>query len=112
MSDSKDDTPKQEARPTLQQVFIAPDRFVYANALRLYGTGPEIFIEFGRSRLVAPGEAPEALGEIGVVISLQTANHLIAQIQATLIKQVELINQQNEAIQAQLKTIQPPAMQE
>lgn len=112
MSGNKDDTPKQEGSPVVQQVFIAPERFVYANALRLYGTGPEIFIEFGRSRLVAPGEPQEAAGEIGVVISLQTANHLIAQLQATLIKQVELLRIQNETIQSQLKAAQPTPMQE
>lgn len=102
MSDDKDGAVTPGAESGQKQVFISPDKFVYANALRLYGSGPEVFIEFGRSLLPEPGGPPTAKGEIGVVLSLQTAGSLMTQIQQTVAAQVVALQRQNEALQKQI----------
>lgn len=45
---------------SLEGEFICPTDFIYANALRMYGGGAKVFIEFGRSAPVRPGKAPQA----------------------------------------------------
>ena len=89
-----------------QQVFIAPEKFVYANALRLYGTGPEVFIEFGRSILPTLGQPQTAKGEIGVILSLQAAGSLVGQLQQTLAAQLAFLQDQTEKLNAKLKATQ------
>lgn len=102
MSDDRDGEATSGVESGQKQGFIPPDRFVYANALRLYGSGPEVFIEFGRSLLPELGAPPTAKGEIGVVLSLQTAGSLMTQIQQTVAAQVAALQRQNEALQKQI----------
>lgn len=86
---------------SLEGEFSGPTNFIYANALRMYGTGAEVFIEFGRSAPVPPGKPPQAIGEIGVVMSIKTANDLIVQLQTTVLQQLKAMQDQVKSIEAQ-----------
>lgn len=94
-------TKSESPNEPIEGEFIGPKNFVYTNAHRMYGTGAEVFVEFGRSTPVAPGERPRAIGEIGVVMSIQTANNLIGKLQTTIMQQLSFMQEQTKRLEEQ-----------
>ncbi len=76
---------------TKEPDFIEPQQYVYSNAYRIYGTGADITIEFGRSKLLRKGENPTIIGEAGVVMTLSNAERLVDQLQETIMRQKNVV---------------------
>jgi hypothetical protein len=79
-----------EETPTKLNVepnFVEPDRYIYANSYRIFGTGQDVTVEFGRTKLQRAGETPTMVGEVGVIMTLAGAERLLLQLAETISRQ-------------------------
>ena len=93
-------TNQEQKKPSLN--FTEPPDFVYANSFRTYGSGMDVTVEFGRSRPMTSLEQVEVVGAVGVIMGLEAAKQLVAQLQDAIQK-----SQEKARIGLQLMTTTP-----
>ncbi len=71
--------------------FVEPQHYVYSNAYRIYGSGVDVTIEFGRTKPMRAGQNPTIHGEVGVIMNLSAAQQLLAQLAETIERQKKII---------------------